>query len=69
MLAGAVPAAAITPEVPEYDQVAEVPSALVAVTPTLTRFPTSAEPSVYCCEVAPEMFAQPLPSALQRCHW
>ena len=45
------------------------PALFVAVTVTRNVFPTSAEPSVNCEAVAPEIEAQLAPVLSQRFHW
>ena len=46
-----------------------VPPALVAVTTTRTVCPASPAVSVRVTAVAPGMSAQPVPAAVQSCHW
>jgi hypothetical protein len=45
------------------------PFALVAVTSASMVCPVSADATVYVLDVAPAMFAQPVPSPAQSCHW
>jgi len=70
---GGFPVAAVTVAV-GFDATVAEPSALLAVTRTRRRFPTSAVPTTYADVVAPEIAAQSEPSGLppevgQRTHW
>src|SRR5579864_917025 len=63
---GALPLEAITDVGCEVAM--PLPLALLAVTATRSRCPTSAAEAVYCFEVAPAIVPQPPPWLSQRCH-
>src|SRR5581483_5023180 len=66
-LAGAVPTDATTPVGDE--SACPVPAELLAVTFTLSVWPTSADCTVYVLPVAPPMLPQDAPFEAQRSHW
>ncbi len=67
LIAPAGPAAATTPVAP--DVAVLEPNALLPVTATRRRCPTSPDVALYVAPVAPGMLWQLLPLASHLCHW